>query len=105
MPTLLALPKRGKSVPSAPPATDVATVIDAASSPEHELVLLLAADGGLRKGEIRALRCGDCEMNSNRVVVRRSRYRNIDKSTTSGDERGAPMTPRLRCARTSSRRS
>jgi integrase len=98
MPTFLALPKRGKSVPSAPPAGDVALVIDAASCPEHELVLLLAADGGLRRGEIRALRCGDCEINNDRTVVRRSRYRNIDKSTKSGDERGVPMTARLRRA-------
>jgi integrase len=95
-PAFLPLPKRGKSVPTAPPPADVALVLDAAGCPEYELVLLLAADGGLRRGEIRALRCGDCEMDRNRIVVRRSRYRNIDKSTKSGDERCVPMTPRLR---------
>ncbi|MFT3774614.1 MAG: site-specific integrase [Minicystis sp.] len=61
MPRCFPLPKRGKRVPSAPPAPDVVAAIDAASCPEHRLVILLAAHAGLRKGEIRALRCGDVE--------------------------------------------
>jgi integrase len=97
-PAFLPLPKQGKRVPTAPPVGDVAMVIDAASCPAHELVLLLAAHGGLRKGEMRALRCGDCEMDRNRIVVRRSRYRNVTKATKSGNEREVPLTARLRRA-------
>jgi hypothetical protein len=59
-PKYLPLPKRGKRVPSAPPAGDVAAVIAAASCLEHRLVFLLAAHAGLRKagGPSRATRDG-----------------------------------------------
>jgi integrase len=97
-PKFLPLPKRGKRVPSAPPAQDVGAVIDAASCPEHRLVILLAAHAGLRKGEIRALRCGDVELTQNRLVVRLSRYRNHTRSTKSGHERQVPLSPQLRAA-------
>jgi integrase len=97
-PKFLPLPKRGKRVPSAPPAQDVATVIDAASCSEHRLVILLAAHAGLRKGEIRALRCSDVELVNNRLVVRLSRYRSHTRSTKSGHERQVPLSPQLRAA-------
>jgi integrase len=97
-PKFLPLPKRGKRVPSAPPAQDVGAVIDAASCPEHRLVILLAAHAGLRKGEIRALRCGDIELTQNRLVVRLSRYRCHTRSTKSGHERQVPLSPQLRAA-------
>jgi integrase len=102
-PKFLPLPKRGKRVPSAPPAQDVAAVIDAASCPEHQLVILLAAHAGLRKGEIRALRCGDVELPNNRLVVRLSRYRCHTRSTKSGHEREVPLSPQLRAALTEAR--
>jgi integrase len=91
-------PKRGKRVPTAPVAGDVALILDAAPTPEHRLVLLLAAHGGLRKGEIRALRCGDCELDRDRIVVRLSRYRAHVGPTKSGHEREVPLTPQLRAA-------
>jgi integrase len=91
-------PKRGKRVPTAPVPGDVALVIDAALHPEHRLALLLAAHGGLRKGEILALRCGDCELDRNRLVVRLSRYRGHVGPTKSGHEREVPLTPQLRAA-------
>jgi integrase len=97
-PKFLTLPKRGKRVPSAPPAEDVAGAIDAANCGEHRLVILLAAHAGLRKGEIRALRCGDVELPNNRLVVRLSRYRSHTRSTKSGHERQVPLTPQLRAA-------
>lgn len=97
-PAFLALPKRGKNVPSAPPPGDVAMVIDAASCIEHRLVLLLAAHGGLRRGEIRALRCSDVELDRERLVVRLSRYRDITDTTKSGHDRQVPLTPQLRAA-------
>jgi integrase len=96
LPTLLPLPMSGKRVPSAPSPSDIAAVIDAASYPEHRLVFLLAAHGGLRKGEIRALRCGDCEIERNRIVVRCSRYRSHTGPTKSGHEREVPLTVQLR---------
>jgi integrase len=98
MPCFLPLPKRGKRVPSAPPADDVAALIDAASCPEHRLVFLLAAHAGLRKGEIRALRCSDVELENNRLVVRLSRYRSHTRSPKSGHERQVPLSPQLRAA-------
>jgi integrase len=97
-PAFLPLPKQGKRVPSAPPPSEVAAVIDAASCPEHRLVILLAAHGGLRKGEIRALRCGDCELDRDRLIVRLSRCRGHTGPTKSGHEREVPLTPQLRAA-------
>jgi integrase len=97
-PKYLPLPKRGKRVPSAPPAGDVAAVIAAASCLEHRLVFLLAAHAGLRKGEIRALRCGDVELENNWLVVRLSRYRSYTRAPKSGHERQVPLSPQLRAA-------
>jgi integrase len=97
-PQYLPLPKRGKRVASAPQAVDVAAVIDAAKYQEHRLVFLLAAHGGLRKGEIRALRCGDVELENNRLVVRLSRFGKHTRSTKSGHEREVPLSPQLKAA-------
>ena len=97
-PAFVPLPKRGKRVPSAPPPGDVAAVIDVATRPEHRLVILLAAHAGLRRGEIRALRCGDCELDRGRLVVRLSRYKSHTGTTRSGHEREVPLTPQLRAA-------
>jgi integrase len=89
----LPLAKRGTRVPSALPAGDVAAVIDAVSCPEHQLVILLAAHAGLRKGEIRALLCMDVELDKDRLVVRLSRYRTHTRGTKSGNERQVPLSP------------
>ncbi len=59
-------------------------------------MILLAAHGGLRKGEILALRCGDCEIDRNRLVVRLSRWKAHTGTTKSGNEREVPLTPQLR---------
>jgi integrase len=96
LPEFLPLPKRGRRVPSAPLPADVAAIIDAASCPEHRLVIVLAAHGGLRKGEIRALRCGDVELDRCRLVVRLSRYRGTTGPTKSGHDREVPLTSQLR---------
>src|SRR5271170_944996 len=61
-------------------------------------VILLAAHAGLRKGEIRALRCMDVELDKDRLVVRLSRYRSHTGSTKSGNERQVPLSPQLRAA-------
>jgi integrase len=98
VPKFLPLPKRGRKVASAPPASDVSSVIDATRFPEHRLVFLLAAHGGLRKGEIRALRCGDVEIDNGRIVVRLSRFKTVTGSTKSGHEREVPLSPQLRAA-------
>jgi integrase len=96
LPACFPLPKRGKRVPSAPPAADVAAAIDAANCAAYRLVILLAAHAGLRKGEIRALRCMDVELDQNRLVVRLSRYRSHTRTTKSGHERQVPLSPQLR---------
>jgi integrase len=97
-PKYLPAPKRGKRVPQAPPAADVAAVIDAASCEEHRLVFLLAAHGGLRKGEIRALRCMDVELEHNRLIVRLSRFRSYTRPPKGKHEREVPLSPQLRAA-------
>ena len=61
-------------------------------------MILLAAHAGLRKGEILALRCRDCELEHDRLVVRLSRWKKDTKSTKSGHEREVPLTPQLRDA-------
>jgi integrase len=58
----------------------------------------VAAYSGLRKGEILALRCGDCELDRDRLLVRLSRYRGHVGPTKSGHEREVPLTPQLRAA-------
>src|SRR4029077_20989249 len=88
---LMDLPKRDKRVPWAPSVVDVATCIDAASCDEHRLAILPASHGGLRKGEIRALRCGDVEFDRNRLIVRLSRYRSHTGSTKGRKERVVPL--------------
>jgi integrase len=98
LPAFLPLPRRGKRIPCAPAACDVTAAIEAASCLAHQLVMLLAAHAGLRKGEIRALRCMDCEMERDRLVVRLSRYKDHTKPTKSGHEREVPLTPQLRAA-------
>src|SRR5271169_615522 len=95
-PAYLPLPSQGKRVPTAPLPCDVAAVIDAARHPEHRLVFLLAAHAGLRKGEICGLRCCDCELDLNRLVVRVARWRAHIGTPKSGHEREVPLTPQLR---------
>jgi integrase len=97
-PKFLPAPRRGKRVPQAPPASDVSAVIDAASCEEYRLVFLLAAHGGLRKGEIRALRCMDVELEHNRLIVRLSRFRNHTRPPKGKHEREVPLSPQLRAA-------
>jgi integrase/recombinase XerD len=97
-PLLLALPKRIKRVPVAPSVVDVATCIDATTCDEHRATMLLAAHGGLRRGEIRALRCGDVDFDRNRLIVRLSRYREVTGSTKGRKERIVPLSPQLRAA-------
>src|SRR6185437_11285739 len=95
-PEYIKSPKVGERVPTAPSNGDVAAVIAAASCLAHLLVILLAAHAGLRKGEILALRCRDCELDLDRLVVRLSRWKKETKSTKSGHEREVPLTPQLR---------
>lgn len=94
-PAYLPLPPSTRRVPTAPLPCDVAAVIDAARYPEHRLVFLLAAHAGLRKGEIRGLRCGDCELDLNRLVVRVALWKAHTGTPKSGHEREVPLTPQL----------
>ena len=97
VPPVMDLPKRGKKkVPKVPPMADVALLIRTAKHAQHRLLFLLAAHGGLRRGEIRALRCSDVELHNNRLVVRLSRYRQVTKETKSGSDREVPLSPQLR---------
>jgi len=82
VPPVMDLPKRGKKkVPKVPPMADVALLIRTAKHAQHRLLFLLAAHGGLRRGEIRALRCSDGNVPAHVV---RELVGHADLSTTQG---------------------
>ena len=67
-------------------------------SPTTELYILLTGEGGLRVGEICALRWIDVDLKAGVVHVRRSIVRGKEGPTKSGKERQVPMSDRLRGA-------
>ena len=93
------LPKVGKTIPYVmKPAEFVAVLEKGCTCPEHRLAFLLSGHGGLRRGEIRALRCGDVDLANNRLVVRTAICRGVEGPPKSGHEREVPLTPELRDA-------
>ncbi len=96
-PKLPKLPKAGKTIPNAMSPAEVAAVFEKGCLfPEHRLAFLLAAHAGLRHSEIRALRCRDVDLTTNRLVVRSRIYRHIEDTPKSGNDRAVPLTPELR---------
>lgn len=69
-------------------------------SPTTELYILLTGEGGLRVGEICALRWIDIDFHAGIVHVRRNIVRGKEGPTKSGKERQVPMSARLRTALT-----
>ena len=67
-----------------------------ADEPRWYAAALLALDGGLRQGELRAVQWDDINEVSNKLVVSRSRWRKEDASTKSRKPRAIPLTKRLR---------
>lgn len=58
--------------------------------------VLLGCDAGFRLGELRALRWTDLNEVTNKIVISRSRWRNVEGSPKSRKPRSVPMTKRLR---------
>ncbi len=97
MPKLPAPPKVGRHVVTPPSAEEVALLL-AATHPAARLALLIAADAGLRAGEIRGLRWGDVDLDADELVVRRALYDGEADTPKSGHQRMVPLTPRLAAA-------
>lgn len=96
-PKLPPLPRVRQTIVSVLTPSELATVIDNGSiRREHRLAFLLSAHAGLRRGEIRALRCGDVELANNRLVVRTAICRGVEGPPKSGDHREVPLTMTLR---------
>jgi integrase len=71
-------------------------LVEAANAePEGLAAVLLAADAGLRNGEIRALEWGDLDLVARRVTVQRTDYRGYLGSPKGGRIRTLPLTQRL----------
>lgn len=69
-----------------------------APEPLWYAAVLLAVDGGLRQGELRALKWTDYNEVTNKLTIARSRWRNEDGSTKSRKPRSVPVTARLAAA-------
>jgi hypothetical protein len=98
-PKFLPLPKRGRRVPSAPSAADIAAAIEAARHPERRLVILLAAHAGVHQGarEERSAQARRPEQSrrARRALrstrhLRRLRARLIGRSRSSGNRVETP---------------
>jgi integrase len=61
-----------------------------------ELILLLAGDAGLRKGEIRCLRWKHIDLKAGVLVVEENAFGNIIDSTKGNKAGAIPLTPRLK---------
>jgi integrase len=93
MPSLPELPK-AKRKAVRPPSRDEVDLVLQMAYPAARLALLLAADAGLRAGEIRGLRWGDVDLDAGLLYVRQTLYRGEIDTPKSGHEREVPLSPR-----------
>lgn len=94
MPRLPPLPKVGHKV-AAPPSQEEVEAMLRAAYPSARLAILIAADAGLRAGEIRGLRWCDVDLGAGMLVVRQTVYHGEVDTPKSGHERKVPLSPRL----------
>ena len=73
-------------------------LLDACETPREEALTQLAAESGLRSGEVRGLRWPDLDLPARRVRVRRSIWRNVVKVPKGKRPRRVAITPA--CAET-----
>lgn len=97
MPALPGLPKVRRKVVRPPTPDEVDRVLRLAY-PSARLALLIAADAGLRAGEIRGLRWGDVDLEAGVLYVRQTVYRGVADTPKSGHEREVPLSGRLALA-------
>jgi len=74
---------------------DYLRLVDAAARRATRLLILLAGDAGLRRGEIRALRWSDVDLERRIIHVRRGLWRDHEATPKGGRGRIVPMTPAL----------
>lgn len=85
--------------PDAPPAVErvlagdeLPLVLDACETPREEVLMRLAAESGLRAGEVRGLRWPDLDLSARRVTVERSVWRDVVKRPKNGRTRRPAIT-------------
>jgi integrase len=78
---------------------ELSRLIDAVKDDtERRALFLVAAEAGLRQGEMVALEWGDVDFVTGTITVRRSSWRGIIGSPKGGRERKIPLTAKLRAA-------
>ncbi len=94
VPRLPKLPPRSKKLPSAPPLAVVERLL-VGSEGWLRVAVALAALGGLRSGEARALEIGDVDLAARQVVVRRAFSAEVLAEPKGRDERAVQLTTLL----------
>lgn len=74
---------------------EYAAMIAAAPTSQHELVVLLGGDAGLRSGEILALKVEDVDFTARELYIHRSMWRGEEGPTKGGKDRRVPISRRL----------
>lgn len=77
---------------------DYRRLVDSAATRATLVLILLAGDAGLRRGEIRALKWSDLDMVRDIIHVRRGLWRAHEATPKGNRGRDVPMTPALRAA-------
>ena len=66
-----------------------------AVTPEHRAMIFTALRAGLRAGELFGLQWSDVEFRSNKLIIRRSRWKGHETPPKNGRQREVPMSPEL----------
>jgi len=97
MPLTIDVPRRVRRQPSAYSEAEAAALLEVAEEdPQVRAMILLGLDGGLRRGEIIALRWDDVDLKQRLVTVRRTVVRGeVSETTKSRTECTVGLTSRL----------
>ena len=105
MPDLPPLPSVGRKIIPSAHAKDVLRILSEDNSGLHkhfrirrglfQLAVALSSLGGLRAGEIRALRWADVDLEARTIVVRQARTNGIEAAPKSGHDREIPIAREL----------
>jgi integrase len=93
-PRLPKLPARSEKLPAAPPQAVIERVLTEARG-SLRMAIALAALGGLRSGEVRALEVDDVYLEQRRLHVRRALSAEVMSDPKGRDERVVPLAPLL----------
>lgn len=66
-----------------------------ATEREHQAMVMTAIRGGLRRGELQALRWADVNLRRRKISIRRSRYRDTEGPPKNGQPREVPLCDSL----------